>query len=157
MILQPFLCAGMTLIRFFLFSAFLLGFVGFSSVAQAAFLFCNKTGVVIEAAFGHRDEATWISEGWWQIQPGQCSRVYHKPLSQRFYFYYARALDDSSQGDKEPMVWAGKYAFCVDAKAFRVEGDNCEAQHYQTKGFQEVDVGLRQKDYTLTFHGQDGQ
>ncbi|MFA6280253.1 MAG: DUF1036 domain-containing protein [Bdellovibrionales bacterium] len=157
MILQPFYLFSMAFVRSVLFLAVLLLSVALSSAAQAAFLFCNQTGVAIEAAFGHREENIWISEGWWQIQPGQCSRVYNKPLSQRFYFYYAHALAAPSKNGKEPMVWAGKYSFCADTKAFRAEGDDCAAQHYQTKGFQEVDVGVRQKDYTLTFRGEDGQ
>ena len=147
----------MSLIRLSSIFLTLCLFFGLPSAAQAAFLMCNETDYVIEAAFGHRDEGTWISEGWWQIQPGQCSRVVSKPLTQRFYFYHARALASPSKNGKEPMVWAGKYAFCTDNKAFKVEGDgNCEARHYQTNGFQEVDVGVRQKDYTLTFRDQNG-
>lgn len=118
--------------------------------AQAAFLFCNKTKVVIEAAFGHHDEGVWASSGWWQLQPGQCARVYGKPLTQRFYFYYARSL--AVENSAEPMIWSGKYAFCTGAKAFNVQGDSgCEQRGYQTKGFQEVDIGLHQSDYTLNF------
>jgi len=119
---------------------------------MAAFLFCNDTKAVVEAAFGSREEGVWLSEGWWQIQPGQCARVMNKPLTQRFYFYYARSLSLPSKDNKEPMIWSGKYAFCTDNKAFRIEGDsNCEPRGYRQQGFQDVDVGLRQKTYTLTF------
>lgn len=118
----------------------------------AAFLFCNETKSVIEAAFGQRDEGAWVSQGWWQIQPGQCARVYSKPLTQRFYFYYARALTLGGKDGKGPTLWSGKYSFCIDTKAFRIEGDgNCEARGFKAQGFQDVDVGLRQKTYTLTF------
>jgi len=139
--------------------AFVLGLtVGAASPAHAAFLFCNKTKSVIEAAFGHRDDGVWMSEGWWQIQPGQCSRVYSKALTQRFYFYYARALTLPSKDGKGQMIWSGKYAFCTDNKAFRIEGDgNCEARNYRMQGFQDVDVGVRRKDYTLTFQESDGR
>ncbi len=128
------------------------GIVCLPQPAMAAFLFCNQTKSVIEAAFGHRDEGTWVSEGWWQLQPGQCARVYNKPLSQRFYFYYARALTLPGKDGKGTMTWSGKYAFCTDTKAFKAEGDsNCEARGYRMQGFQDVDVGVRQKNYTLTF------
>jgi len=127
----------------------------FSSPAHAAFLFCNKTSQAIEAAFGYRDQTTWISEGWWQIQPGQCARVYGKPLTQRFYFYFAHVLAPPSNNSKQTLVWSGKYAFCVDSKAFRSEGDgNCEARGFREQGFQEIDIGPNTKDYTLTF--EDG-
>lgn len=157
MILQPFLLCRMSFgVRFLWAGALLCVSVCIPAAAQAAFLFCNQTGLVIEAAFGRRDNGVWISEGWWQIQPGQCARVYNKPLAQRFYFYHARALG-AGKDDASPLVWTGKYSFCTDNKAFKIEGDgNCEARHYQTRGFQDVDVGPRQKDYTLTFRGKDG-
>ena len=151
MILQPFL-HSMALLRL----AFLIVVVSLPLVwakpAVAAFLFCNKTKSVIEAAFGRREDNLWLSEGWWQIQPGQCARVYGKALTQRFYFFYARALTVPGKEQEDPKVWSGKYAFCTDSKAFRAQGDsNCEMRGFQTKGFQEVDVGVRQKNYTLTF------
>lgn len=122
--------------------------------AFAAFLFCNKSATLIEAAFGYREDVKWISEGWWQIQPGQCARVYGKPLTQRFYFYYARMMQPPAP-ERKPAVWAGKSLFCLDNKAFRIEGyERCEKRGYLQQGFQQVDIGLGQKDYTLTF--QDG-
>lgn len=147
----------MSLFRF----AFPIMFAGAACLApcaaHAAFLFCNETKSVIEAAFGQRDEGKWLSQGWWQIQPGQCARVYSKPLTQRFYFYYARALTLEGRDGKGPTVWSGKYSFCTDSKAFRVEGDtNCEARGFKAQGFQDVDVGLRQKSYTLTFQDDGG-
>lgn len=143
--------------RSVLFVLALCGILCVPEQAQAAFLFCNQTKSVIEAAFGHRDDVVWVSEGWWQLQPGQCARVYNKPLTQRFYFYYARALTLSSRDGKGPLVWSGKYAFCTDSKAFKAEGDsNCEARGYRMQGFQDVDVGVRQKDYTLTFQDPNG-
>ena len=142
----------MILSRFVLSVACLCGLILLPRPAWAAFLFCNETKSVIEAAFGHRDEGEWTSEGWWQIQPGQCARVYNKPLSQRFYFYYARALTIPAKNGQGVMTWSGKYAFCTDGKAFRVTGDSrCEERGYKMQGFQDVDVGGRQKNYTLTF------
>lgn len=133
--------------------------LGFGPVmpAWAAMVFCNHTQNAIEAALGYREQGEdqkpdWVSEGWWQIEPGQCSRVYGKSLTQRFYYYYAVSLAPSAP-DKAPTVWSGKYKFCADTKAFRAEGDSgCEANGYQAKGFQEVDVGANTKDYTLDFH-----
>jgi len=127
----------------------------FPHSSHAAFLFCNKTQTPIEAAFGYREEVLWISEGWWQIQPGQCARAFSRPLTQRFYFYHAHVLAPPSPDGKPPLTWSGKYRFCVDTKAFHVEGDgNCEGRGYQEKGFQEIDVGQGQHNYTLTF--EDG-
>lgn len=114
-------------------------------------LFCNRTQGPLEAALGYRDMDGWISEGWWKIQPGQCSRVLGHVLDQRFYFYYARALTPVFR-HRPPFVWSGKYPFCVDTKAFHIEGDgNCETKGYQTKDFQQIDLGGRARDYVLDF------
>ncbi|MDX2027495.1 MAG: DUF1036 domain-containing protein [Alphaproteobacteria bacterium] len=123
--------------------------------AYAAMVFCNHTRGVVEAALGYRDgdgqKTSWQSEGWWRIEPGQCARVFGKPLTQRFYYYYATALAPAGP-NKSPFTWGGKYQFCTDTKAFRAEGDaECDTRGLQTKGFQEVDIGANTKDYTLDF------
>ena len=123
--------------------------------AEAALSFCNRTSGAIEAAVGYRGEDkekddNWISEGWWRIEPGQCARVVAQPLSQRFYYYYGRALTKVIK-DAPPTEWSGKYSLCTDNKAFRAEGDNCAAQKLQSTGFQIVDVGAGVKDYVLDF------
>ncbi len=132
----------------------------FPAPAQAALSFCNRTSVALEAALGYRGETAkkpddWISEGWWRIEPGQCARVYTEPLTSRFYFYFAHAMAQASK-DAPLSVWSGKFTFCTDTKAFRVEGaDNCVTRGYQSKGFEELDLGSPQRDYTLDF--RDGQ
>lgn len=147
---------SMSLFRSLPAFVFLIVLTCTSLPAEAAFLFCNRTQHPIEAAFGYREQVAWISEGWWQIQPGQCARVFNRPLTQRFYFYFARVLESPSASSQPPMTWAGKYIFCVDNKAFRVEGDGqCAVRGYQEKGFQEVDIGPNQHDYTLNF--EDGK
>lgn len=140
----------------FLAAVFVLVFGAlFAAPARAAFLFCNHTQTPLEAAFGYREQIVWLSEGWWQIQPGQCARVFSRPLTQRFYFYFARVLTLPASDGKPPMTWGGKYRFCTDNKAFKIEGDSdCELRGYQEKGFQEVDIGPNKRDYTLTF--EDG-
>ena len=127
------------------------------SYARAALVFCNRTQIPLEAALGHREHGEgdegdkWVSEGWWRIEPGQCSRVFGQPLKERFYFYHATALSPAAPG-KKPFVWQGKYQFCTDAKAFRIEGDgDCEGRGYRAKGFQQIDLGANAKDYTLDF------
>lgn len=119
--------------------------------AEAALMFCNRTKVTIEAALGYRENETWYSEGWWQIKPGLCVRTYSPPLTQRFYFYYARTLGPQPDG-RGPLAWEGKYAFCIDNKAFHIKEDsNCEKRGHKTQGFHEIDIGQNVRDYTLNF------
>ena len=123
--------------------------------AQAAMVFCNRTQGAIEAALGYRDVDGWLSEGWWKIQPGQCARVLGGTLNQRFYFYYARALTTRDR-NKPPYIWSGKYHFCTNIKAFRIEGDvKCEDKGYKTKDFQQIDLGGPVRDYTLDFKDEN--
>lgn len=124
--------------------------------AQAALVYCNRTQQPIEAALGYRGPivdgiSSWVSEGWWRIEPGQCSRVFGQQLKQRFYFYYAIAKV-SPGPDRQPFVWSGKFRFCTDTKAFRIEGDeDCEGRGYLARGFQQLDIGVNVHDYTLDF------
>lgn len=124
--------------------------------AHAALVYCNRTQQPIEAALGYRGPlvdgiSSWVSEGWWRIEPGQCSRVFGQQLKQRFYFYYAIAKA-SSGPDRQPFVWSGKFRFCTDTKAFRIEGDeDCEGRGYLARGFQQLDIGTNIHDYTLDF------
>lgn len=143
-------------------AALAAGAAGFSGTAYAALSFCNKTSGPVEAAVGYRSESRdrtekWVSEGWWRIEPGQCARVYAGPLSQRFYFYHAQALTEETK-DSSPTVWSGKYVFCTDNKAFRVEGDvDCLSRKYRPTGFREIDVGTKTRDYTLDFSDSSGR
>ncbi len=148
--------------KFFVFLVTLFVCASLSASAWAALSFCNRTNGTIEAAVGYRDSVkedrgAWISEGWWRIEPGQCARVYADPLSQRFYFYYAHALAAATH-DTPSVEWGGKYAFCIDSKAFRAAGDeSCASRHYQSAGFQELDVGPNTRDYTLDFREGGGR
>jgi hypothetical protein len=138
-----------------LFSCLII--LGLPSPAKAALVFCNRTQAPLEAALAYRGEVAddredWISEGWWHIEPGQCSRVFGKALEQRFYFYYAMSLASPAH-DHAPYIWSGdKYKFCIDTKAFRIIGDGqCDERSYQLKGFQQIDLGANVRDYTLDF------
>jgi uncharacterized membrane protein len=128
--------------------------------AVAAMSFCNRTAGPVEAALGYRDDTdntSWVTEGWWRIEPGQCARVYGQPLTQRFYFYYAHALTQIIK-DTPPTTWSGKYMLCTDDKAFRIEGDSdCQSRNYLATGFQELDLGANTRDYTLDFKDNAGR
>jgi uncharacterized membrane protein len=120
--------------------------------AQAALVFCNHTKAPLEAAVAYRDEDEWVSEGWWRIEPGLCVRTFNKPLTQRFYYYYARSLGKPPVEGKGPVTWEGKDPFCIDDKAFLITGDEpCEKRHYRTQGFHKIDLGTNVRDYTLNF------
>ncbi len=85
--------------------------------AAASFTFCNRTKQEVETAFARRNGNHWLSEGWWRILPQQCVLISAPPLTQRFYYYYARTIS-------QPLrIWGGKYKFCSQPQPFTVKGD----------------------------------
>lgn len=78
------------------------------------FQFKNETRDKVYLAFGYfdQDKDSWMSEGWWSIEPQSTVTPYSKKLTQRYYYYYAY----SSTG-----VWKGETRFCTTNQAFTLE------------------------------------
>lgn len=118
--------------------------------AEAALLFCNKTKTPLEAAVGYNEQGTWVSEGWWEIAPRLCKRVYDKKFPSKMY-YYARSFNYGGKGGA-PVVWSGDAPFCFADKAFWAEGrEDCQSRNYIVGKFHEIDAEPDQRDYTLNF------
>ena len=121
-------------LRLGLFAAVgLLGIAFASAPAKADFEICNKTKESVSVAVGYRENGDWISEGWWNVEGGQCATVYAKKLSEVKYYVY---------GESDSLVWQGDYTFCVVNDEFTIVGDtDCKKRGYEPQGFMEVDVG----------------
>ena len=92
------------------------------SKAMAWFSVCNESSEKAYVSFAYleaRDNrinrryaiqgiSQWKSEGWWNLNPGQCSQVYPHELWRRNRYYYVYAENQS--GTK---VWGGSHYFCV--------------------------------------------
>ncbi|TNJ45543.1 DUF1036 domain-containing protein [Phaeobacter sp. B1627] len=99
----------------------------------ADFRICNETGRKTFASIGYKEGDAWVSEGWWTIQPGECSIPIVGDLKNRYY--YIRA-------ESETGNWTGDYSFCYINDAFTIRGDeNCTVRGYKTGGFFEIDTG----------------
>lgn len=80
---------------------------------------CNgySSAVTVTIGYANRDHCAnagrWIKEGWWNIAPGQCVRVYGGSLKNlnRYWTYYARTYDGA-------VIWAGNYCTTVANRAF---------------------------------------
>lgn len=111
----------------------LLGMALGASPAKADFEICNKTKESVSVAVGYRENGDWISEGWWNIDTGDCAVVYNKKLSEVNYYLY---------GESDSLVWQGDYTFCIVNDEFTIVGDtDCKKRGYQPQGFMEIDVG----------------
>jgi uncharacterized membrane protein len=117
--------------------------------ASADFRICNRTANRIGIAMGYKEEAAWITEGWWNIAANSCETLVRGPLVARYYYLYAVDYDQGGE-------WAGKAFMCTREKEFTIRGvEDCLARGFDRTGFFEVDTG-EQKNWTvqLTEQGQ---
>ena len=77
--------------------------LGSATPALADFKICNQTDSRAFASIGYKENEEWVSEGWWTIEPGDCSIPVVGDLKNRYY--YIRA--ESSTGN-----WVGDFTFC---------------------------------------------
>jgi uncharacterized membrane protein len=126
-----------------LFSAVLMAPVA----AWADFRLCNGTPARVGVAVGYKDGDTWISEGWWNLQPQSCETLMRGPLVARFYYVYAVDYDKGGS-------WGGKAMMCIRDKIFTIRGiDSCTERGYQKTGFFEVDTS-EEADWTISLSGE---
>ncbi len=115
-----------------------LGCMVMVSAAQADFSICNKSNLSVYAAVGYNEDGQWVSEGWWELAPGECQAVYQQKLSKRYYYYYAESTDGEWFWESE----GNDNLFCASNNAFKIIGDqDCKGRGYDVYGFREVDVG----------------
>ena len=121
------------------------------AAALADFRLCNATPARIGVAVGYKDGDTWVSEGWWNLQPQACETLMRGPLAARFYYVYAVDYDQGGE-------WSGKAFMCTRDREFTIRGlQDCLARGYNRTGFFEVDTG-EQNNWTvqLTEQSQTG-
>ncbi len=99
----------------------------------ADFKICNETGSKAFAALGYKADDQWRSEGWWAIEPNQCSTPIVGDLQNRYYYLFARSAIGR---------WSGDYTFCYADEEFEILGDtDCTQRGYKTGGFLQIDTG----------------
>lgn len=116
-----------------------------ASDANAGLHFCNRTGEVQSVAVGYEQNGQWVSEGWWNISPGNCATTLNYDLPNVYYYFRVK-----SNG----RAWTDEgYYFCTATQAFTIYGDtNCERRGYYRRGFREVNVGdARDHTVNLTY------
>jgi uncharacterized membrane protein len=104
------------------------------SPAKASLVVCNALSEPASVAVGYAMDGVWVSEGWWNTQPGSCLTLIDEDLDQRFYYWRAELFTG-------PLV-EGAYRFCSLPVLFTIEGDeDCEARGYRSSLFNRVDTG----------------
>lgn len=122
--------------------AAVLGFALFAGPAMAQFKVCNKAEGRQSVAIAYKTGDTWVSEGWWLIEEGDCKTVVGGDLKNRYYYYRATVNGGGFSGQD--------YFFCTVTEAFTIEGKtDCEGRGYRKEEFAEVDTGKTAKSFTL--------
>ncbi len=104
--------------------------------ANADLTICNETKNPTGLAIGYPNGMTWISEGWWTIEPSACVTALEGDLSSRYYYIYAVHYEVGG-------LWKGSRQFCVSEHSFTIHGrENCRIRGYNSAGFMEIDTGL---------------
>jgi uncharacterized membrane protein len=106
---------------------------------------CNKTDYLIWAASGLLGDDDFESRGWTRVLPAQCTQLINQNLADRFYFYYAEAVDDKGKPVMEAgrrKVWSGDTGLCTKPTRFIIKGENdCKRRGYDRHGFVQIDTG----------------
>ncbi len=118
--------------------------------ATADFKLCNNTGSRVGVALGYNDARSWVSEGWWNINPNSCKTLLKGDLIARYYYIYAVDYDHAG-------TWGGKAVLCTQDTLFVIRGiANCAERGYDKQGFFEVDTG-EEADWTVQLSGSSTQ
>ncbi len=115
--------------------ALALTVLGWAGPAAADLRICNQTSSRVGVAVGYRDERGWVSEGWWNMTPGNCETLLRGALRARFYYIFAVDYDRGGE-------WGGRHFLCTQQRAFTIrDGENCQQRGYERTGFFEIDTG----------------
>jgi uncharacterized membrane protein len=113
--------------------------------AHAGLEVCNQTNVARWVAVGYSKDDMWTSEGWWNVEPGDCAHVLDGDLTQQYYYYRAEDPNEEFEGDG--------YFFCSVDDAFTIVGDqDCAGRGYEEVDFRELDTGESTTTFTLVLN-----
>jgi len=109
-----------------------------ASPAAADFRICNFTKSRVGIALGYKDAESWATEGWWNLNAGNCETLLRGTLAARFYYVYAVDYDRGGE-------WSGQAFMCTRDKEFTIRGTgDCLARGFDRTGFFEVDTAEQQ-------------
>ncbi len=106
---------------------------------------CNKSDHLVWAASGMLRDDVFESQGWTRVPVGECAQVISQNLTDRYYFYYAEAVDDKGRPVMQAgrqKIWSGDVGLCTKSTRFIIKGDeDCEARGFDRRGFAQIDTG----------------
>ncbi|MBV8163574.1 MAG: DUF1036 domain-containing protein [Candidatus Eremiobacteraeota bacterium] len=123
------------LIGFGTVTALVIGVALFTSApAKADLQVCNESGEHISIAVAYYDAGndSMVSEGWWNMDSGDCRTPIDGDLKDKYYYLYA---------ESDEHTWTGSHSFCLNPEhRFTLYDVDTRCDYAWTKFFQ-VDTG----------------
>lgn len=117
--------------------------------SQRGLILCNKTSYLVWAATGMLRADVFESRGWTRVPGDSCAQVFNQTLDDRYYFYYAEAIDDKGKSIVEAgrrKVWSGDQTLCTKPTRFVIRGDeNCKQRGFDRHNFVQIDTGTARR------------
>ena len=115
---------------------------GLPAIADAGLEICNDTDARQTVAVGYKSGDDWMSEGWWNLDPGACDVVIGGDLENRYYYLLAQSRGWTFADEN--------IHFCTTPDAFTITGDtDCEGRGYRTGKFAKIDTGKTALHYVV--------
>ncbi|EKQ68074.1 putative integral membrane protein [Leptolyngbyaceae cyanobacterium JSC-12] len=107
--------------------------------------FCNrsKQGKLYVAIAYPVEDNQWKTQGWLQLNEGECDTIIQGTLTNRYYYYLAESDNGHS--------WKGTHKFCVSDTSFvfAVADKECQGTAVRWAGFRELDTGKNARNFML--------
>ncbi len=116
------------------------------TVATIGVELCNDSSATIWGAIATREEGSWQSKGWWELEPGLCQQLYTQSLQGKDAHYYA-LQENIDPEDPEAIrpdnrlrsVTATPAQFCIAESRFSAMGrDFCTEGGYVAANFRPI-------------------
>ena len=117
--------------------------------SQRGLTLCNKTSHLVWAATGMLRADVFESRGWTRVPGTSCVQVFNQTLDDRYYFYYAEAMDEKGKSIVEAgrrKTWGGDQNLCTKPTRFVIRGDeNCNQRGFDRHSFVQIDTGTARR------------
>ena len=117
--------------------------------SQRGLTLCNKTEHLVWAATGMLRADVFESRGWTRVPGNSCAQVFNQTLDDRYYFYYAEAIDEKGKSIVEAgrrKTWGGDQNLCTKPTRFVIRGDeNCNQRGFDRHSFVQIDTGTARR------------
>lgn len=113
-----------------------------SNDAKLGFFYCNKASDEVWSAIAYPGaDDSYLTEGWWQLDPGQCIKVLKGELEHDHYYVYG-VLGSGDEASPDRVLVGGEKALCINDVIFETDDKtSCADQDLETAMFKRVEIG----------------